>query len=190
MWRRWFQETGVKEQGEWDKRSGKVDTSVWYPSLCWRHRDSVWLGLLESVNFFQNFPSEGSEDEAWLPHVFMADVSLGSTNIAHLRAVFIHKPSCSRARERPRAEGRILLYLLEMGPCQQEMSLNSQQMKQRWAKEMGMGLQGICCIKQTYVKARYGTWFASIWPLVCWLRNSQTEFTASFNWLRDSRDKV
>ena len=42
------------------------------------------------MNVFQNFPSEGSEDEAWLPHLFMADVSLGSTNIAHLRAVFLY----------------------------------------------------------------------------------------------------
>lgn len=100
--RRWFQETGVKEQGEWGKR-GNLTMRACYPSLCGRHRESVWLGLLESMNFFQNFPSEGSKDEAWLPHWFMADIFLGSRNRAHLRAMFIHISHCSRAGE---AQGR------------------------------------------------------------------------------------
>lgn len=130
-----------------------------HPNLCCRHRDSVWLGLLQSVIFFQNFPSEGREDEAWLPHWLMADVSLGSTNKAPLRVMLIQKP---RVWERPKAESRIILYLLEVGPCQQELNLSFQQMKQRWTKEMRISFQGICCIKQTYVKASYSTVFASI----------------------------
>ena len=130
-----------------------------FPNLCCRHGDPVWLGLLQSVNFSQNFPSEGREDEDWLPHWLMADVSLGSTNKAPLRVMLIQKP---RVWERPKAESRIILYLLEVGPCQQELNLSSQQMKQRWTKEMRISFQDICCIKQTYVKASYGTVFASI----------------------------
>ena len=80
------------------------------------------------MNFFQNFPSEGREDETWLPHWLMADVSVGSTNKAPLRVMLIHK---ARVWERLKAESRIILYLLELGPCQQELNLSSQQMKQR-----------------------------------------------------------
>ena len=135
-------------------------TQGWcYPNLCCRHRDSVWLELFQSVNFFQNFPSEGREDETWLPHWLMADVSVGSTNKAPLRVMLIHK---ARVWERLKAESRIILYLLELGPCQQELNLSSQQMKQRWTKKMRIRFQGICCIKQIYVEASYGTLFASI----------------------------
>ena len=87
----------------------------------------------------------------------------------------------ARVWERLKAESRIILYLLELGPCQQELNLSSQQMKQRWTKKMRIRFQGICCIKQIYVEASYGTLFASIWPLGHWLRNSQTEFTESSN---------
>lgn len=75
--------------------------------------------------------------------------ALESINIAHFRAVFIHRPSGSKAQEELKAESGMILFLLEVGPCQQKVHLNSQQLKQRWAIGIGMGLQSVYDIKQT-----------------------------------------
>lgn len=41
----------------------------------------MWLELLlGSVNFFQNFVSEASEDEVWFPHWLMADICPGASS--------------------------------------------------------------------------------------------------------------